>query len=126
MDCFTHQGSVAIGTCKACSRAVCRGCAQDLVFALACSDSCAREAREQHEVIARSKALYGIGGKRRPFGFNMATIIYGLFTLVFGGAALINLSTKGSVDPVLGLFGIVFAIITVIAFLKARRIGIRY
>src|SRR5213595_1382333 len=36
MECYAHPTAASVGVCKACGKAVCRACARDLGFAVAC------------------------------------------------------------------------------------------
>lgn len=55
MECFTHNSAVAVGVCKTCGKAICRTCAIDSGMFVTCSDSCAKEAIDLHEMNQRGK-----------------------------------------------------------------------
>jgi hypothetical protein len=40
MECFAHSAVPAVGTCKSCSKGVCRSCAIQVERGLACSEQC--------------------------------------------------------------------------------------
>jgi hypothetical protein len=65
MECFAHAGVNAVGVCRHCGKAVCRGCAIDRVGGLTCSEACAAAVGEAGEITERTKLNYGIGGRRR-------------------------------------------------------------
>lgn len=65
MECFAHTGVNAVGVCRHCGKAICRGCAIDQGGGLACSEVCAKAVGEANQVAERAKMIYGIGGRRR-------------------------------------------------------------
>src|SRR5438046_5957542 len=83
MECYAHPTAASVGVCKACGKAVCRACARDLGFALACSERCAAEATEVNEMTQRAKRMYGLGSTsaRVP----LAVTMYSLFGIVLPG-----------------------------------------
>jgi len=86
MDCFAHSSAPAVACCKSCGRATCRACAKDLEFAVVCSDACAIEATEIHEMNRRGKRIYGIGATRKRFPMAKATwLAFAALFLGFGG-----------------------------------------
>ena len=40
MECFYHAGAAAVGSCRACLKGLCRGCAVELEGGLACPNRC--------------------------------------------------------------------------------------
>jgi hypothetical protein len=123
MRCFTHQDSQAIAVCKTCGKAVCGSCAISIPFAIACSPECSEEAMDVHEMNQRGKKLYGIGNakKKIPTG----VVIWGLFSVVFGGAGAINTITNESPDWFSLCFGLTFLFITVLAYRRAKETGLQ-
>ncbi|BFM12680.1 hypothetical protein R50072_28330 [Simiduia litorea] len=65
MNCFTHSEECAVAVCKACGKAICHGCTIDLGHAVACSDRCKVEAEELHQMNAKAKRIYGLGGAKK-------------------------------------------------------------
>jgi hypothetical protein len=57
MECFYHAGVQACGTCKSCSRGICKECASELDNGIACKDKCEPQAIEINELIMNSKAM---------------------------------------------------------------------
>ena len=62
MECFRHEGRVAVGSCRACLRGVCRGCAVDLGGGLACAERCEGAARALIASLEQSVRLQGLSG----------------------------------------------------------------
>lgn len=123
MECFAHEGKSAAGLCKSCGKAVCRSCALDQGFAIACSESCAREASALHEMNQRGKKLYGIDAKRSrlPSG----VIMWLLFGLTFCGLGAFASWRSGEPEWFLLVFGTACFVVAAIAYRRAREIGIQ-
>lgn len=122
MECFTHPGACSVGVCKTCGRAVCRDCAVDAGFAIACSPACAREAADVHEMNQRGKRIYGIGVARRRFPAGAAAwLLFGTLFSAFG--AYVWLRT-GKPEWFLLLFGLASFLIAGFAYRRARDVGI--
>jgi len=123
MECFAHPSSQGVGVCKGCGKAICRACAQDLGFAVACSDTCAAESAAVHEMNQRGKKLYGIGvsNKKIPSG----VIMWVMFGLLFGGFGVFNSLRNGQPEWFLLTFGAASFVIAVIAYRRAKEVGLQ-
>jgi len=120
MLCFTHNTVPAIAVCKSCGKALCGTCVKDLGFALVCSESCAGDARDNHELVQRAKRVYGMGSFKRSVP--TLTLVFILFAVFFGGFGIFQSLQDGTIAWYqfggAGLFG-------VCALLYYRRMGIR-
>lgn len=123
MECFAHQGSCAVGVCKACGKAVCRSCAIDVGVALACSQDCAKEAADVHEMNQRGKRIYGIGvdRKRLPSGI----VMWLLFGTIFAGFGAVSSYRSHEPDWFPLLFGLAFYFIAWLAYRRVKEIGLQ-
>jgi hypothetical protein len=84
MECFAHAGATAVGVCR-CGKAVCRGCAQDLGHALACSDACAAIAAEMELLNQRAKRTLAAAERRNKTNFFFIFLAaFGIFFIAFG------------------------------------------
>jgi hypothetical protein len=57
MNCFYHPNVVAVGTCKSCSKGLCRECAVDLGKGLACKGACEKDVAAVIKLIERNIQL---------------------------------------------------------------------
>jgi hypothetical protein len=123
MHCYTHTETPAVGICKSCGKAVCRSCAQDLGFAVACSTACANEATELHEMNQRGKRIYGIGtgSKKLPSG----VIIWVLFAVFFTGFGIYQSIRNHEPEWFLLAFGALSAVIGFLAYRRTKDIGLQ-
>ncbi len=122
MECFAHNAIQAVGVCKSCGKAICRSCAIDLGIAIACSDSCAKEAADLHEMNQRGKKIYGIGVPNKlPSGF----IMWMLFALLFGGFGIYQSYRNHEPEWFLLLFSALSFVIALIAYRRAKDVGIQ-
>lgn len=122
MECFIHSGTQAVGVCKACGKAVCRACAIDSSAAIACCEVCAKEAADLHEMNQRGKKIYGIGVARKlPSG----VIMWLLFALLFGGFGVYQSYRSGQPEWFLLLFGAASLFIAVLAYRRAKDVGLQ-
>lgn len=79
MKCYYHNESDAVGFCKACSKGLCRECAVDVGYGLACKDTCEDQVRAVNAIIERGKRgyqLYAGGVAILGIGF----LLVGLFS----------------------------------------------
>jgi hypothetical protein len=121
MDCFTHEGAVAVGACCNCGKGTCRTCAVDLGYALTCGERCAEFARNRYIVESRNHSLYGVGGRKPQI--SLLVLMAAVPGVVFLGSAILNAVTYGELDiaSIIGAVG--FFGITVVAYLRNRRIA---
>src|SRR5262245_38514815 len=120
MDCFNHVGQAAVATCRSCGRAVCKACAKDLSFAVVCSDGCATYSTQLQEMTQRSLRLYGIGTDKR--NLPLASIIWALFALLFGGFGVLGWFSRGEIDWFLSAFGLIAAVVCVVSYRRYRQL----
>lgn len=123
MECFAHPGANSVGVCKACGKAVCRTCAVDNGFALACSGSCAQEAADLHEMNRRGKRIYGIGVDRKKIPSGV--IMWLLFGAIFLGVGVITSLRSNQTEWFSLLFGAAFFFIAWLAYRRAKDMGIQ-
>ena len=122
MECFSHSGTQAVGVCKSCGKGVCRTCAVDLGVAIACCEACAKEATDLHEMNQRGKRIYGIGvAKRMPSG----VIVWLLFAVLFGGFGVYQSYRNQQPEWFLLLFGGVSLFIALLAYRRAKDVGLQ-
>ena len=122
MNCFNHRENVAIAVCKTCGRAMCTACAQDLGFAVACNETCAREAAELNEINRRAKRIYGVGDA--PKNFPLGAAIWGSFAILFVGFGTYDLFHDARLYWFPLLFGVLSATISVTAYRRAKAMQI--
>lgn len=122
MECFTHIGSQAIGVCKICGKAVCRGCAIDGGMHITCCEACSKEAVDLHELNQRGKKIYGIGVPRKtPSG----VIVWLLFAALFGGFGIFQSIKNHQPDWFLLLFGAVSLLVALLAYSRSKDSGLQ-
>lgn len=123
MECFTHSGVSAVGICKACGKALCKSCAIDIGVAIACSEACATEAADLHEMNQRGKKIYGIGVARQKLPSGV--IVWLLFSLLFGGFGIFTSFRNHEPEWFLLSFGVVSLFIAGMAYRRAKDVGLQ-
>ena len=98
MNCFRHEGSVAVGVCKTCGRAVGKCCAREEESGITCSETCASEAAAIWTMNKKALRLYGIGEARRASRLNPAIMFWVLPGLAFVGFASVSSALAGRID----------------------------
>jgi hypothetical protein len=119
MECFAHEGRVAVGTCRACGKGVCRGCAADLGRGIACAGRCEEPARALIAALDQSVRMQGFSG-----GMLNATrtLWAALGWISLGIGAFVSLWALGLPHfQEIGLLGIPFLAIGGITLHLARR-----
>ena len=58
MKCYNHNDIDAVGTCKACSKGVCKSCLTDVGNGIACTDTCIDEVKEVNSLVERNKTVF--------------------------------------------------------------------
>jgi hypothetical protein len=123
MECFTHTGSSAIGVCKVCGKAVCHSCVVDASVAIACSDVCAKEAVDLHEMNQRGKKIYGIGVAKPKIPSGV--IMWLLFAAMFGGFGTYNSIVNREPEWFLLVFAGISVVIAILAYRRAKDVGLQ-
>jgi hypothetical protein len=118
MECFAHMGATAIGVCKSCGKAICRECARDLGFAVACSERCVTLASEVESMNAKAKQIYAVGGRKRMP--NISLIMFTVFGLLFAGYGAYNTFVRNDFDFIgLGM-GSAFLLLSLVLHFQVR------
>jgi hypothetical protein len=90
MECFQHEGRPAVGSCRACFRGVCRGCAVDLGRGLACAGRCEEGVRALIASLDQSMRIQGLSGSMVQgartlwVGLSWVALGVGVFVIGFG------------------------------------------
>lgn len=124
MRCFYHHDRDAVGSCKSCSKGLCRECAVDLNKGLACRGRCEEDVRALIEIIDRSMkleptttGLIQAGGSARLAG--------ALFFLACGAIFLIFGLMSGREFDFATVLGGCFIAYGLFVFWWLRRIAVR-
>jgi hypothetical protein len=96
MNCFEHENSPALGTCKTCSKGICKLCARIEESGIFCSDKCAAAGASLHSMNQRALKIYGIGQSKTPLGTGV--VIYAVMGAVFLGVAAVPFLRFGTFD----------------------------
>jgi len=90
MECFTHRGAPAVGTCRACLRGVCRECAAELRLGLACRGRCEGDVRALAAALEQSMRTSQLSSgmlqqtPRLWLGLALVSLAVGVFVVIFG------------------------------------------
>jgi hypothetical protein len=60
MECYRHEGRVAVGCCRSCLKGVCRECAHDVGGGLACRGECEEAARGVIAMVSQGVDQRGV------------------------------------------------------------------
>ena len=89
VECFYHEGATAVGSCRACLKGLCRGCAVELEGGLACSGRCEPMVRAVVQSIQQSARYQSVStGLLRSarglwVGLAVVSLLVGLFVVVW-------------------------------------------
>jgi len=90
MECFYHEGTAAVGSCRSCFRGLCRSCAVELEAALACRNRCEANAEALVATVSQSVRFQGVSaGLLRSarglwIGLSLVAGVVGLFVALWG------------------------------------------
>jgi hypothetical protein len=90
MECFYHEGASAVGSCRACLKGLCRGCAVELEGGLACPGRCEAQVRGIVATLQQSVRYQSVStGLLRSarglwLGIAGVSAFVGVFVLVWG------------------------------------------
>lgn len=90
MECFYHEGSSAVGSCRSCLKGLCRACAAELEGGLACRGRCEAMVEAVVATIQQSARFQNVSGgllrSARGLWTGLAIVAgsVGLFVLVWG------------------------------------------
>ena len=118
MECYYHAGIQACGTCKSCSRGICRECAAEVNNGIACKNSCEEEAIEIDRMISSSRKMEKSANTTlnsvSVFSAELFNLILGALFLGFGFYENLNFVMY------IGIAFLVFGTIGIIRVLKAK------
>ena len=120
MECYAHKSVPAVGVCKSCGKAICRGCVKDLTFAVVCSDACAIAATRNEELEERARRMHGIGTTKRLVP--MLPLMFLLFTLMFCGLVIYGWYISGLIDWVFLIFAAVCALLGMFSIRQLKEV----
>lgn len=108
MHCYRHPEKPAVGICRACNKGLCRDCAAELNFGLACRNSCEERVTLLNRIVDTSAGSIAAANSnlRSASGFLM----------LMGGVMIgFSLYVHNSYDSdfltvMLGAFGLLFAL----------------
>lgn len=90
MECFYHEGTTAVGSCRSCFRGLCRSCAVELEAALACRDRCEENASAVVATVNQSVRFQNVSGgllqsaRGLWMGLTVVAGVVGLFVAMWG------------------------------------------
>jgi hypothetical protein len=109
MKCYNHVDCDAVGTCKHCSKGVCRECAKESGWGIVCSQACEVEVQALRAMVERNRKLVSIGAKTHQRNavilFAMAAVFVA-FGIVFRGPISVYMYAFGVIMLVSGGFAI--------------------
>ncbi|MFO1414812.1 MAG: hypothetical protein U1F10_13070 [Burkholderiales bacterium] len=88
-----------------------------------CSEACAKEAADVHEMNQRGKKIYGIGTARRTVATTV--LIWFVFTVTFLGDGIFLTWRRGEPEWFLLTFGAGSLLVGVLAYRRSRDIGLQ-
>ena len=107
MKCFYHDDRDAVGTCKSCSKGVCRDCAVDMGKGLACRGRCEEDVARVTALIDQNISLSSVGDSVMG-SVRKNTYVQAVFLLVTGLVFFLTSWTTDQVRGLPGLLGMVF------------------
>lgn len=114
MQCFNCSNLAAVGTCKVCNKGLCRNCAQDLGYGLACKGEHEQRAAQIEALTDRSLKVMSATQKN--------VHIAPLFHLFMGAVFLIyGLSSNNGASNMLSVMGTGFIVFGIIVFIKNKQ-----
>ncbi len=108
MRCFYHSEAEAVGICGACGKGLCRGCAHDMDYCLACRDKCEADVQVNHKRAAQNRMFIEALPRAEVFrgaGYTIAGV--GMFYIAT--LFLTTVQAAGAPPEVVGLAGFFFA-----------------
>lgn len=122
MECFEHQAVAAVGLCKSCGKALCKSCAILFPKGMACTEECAKDAKELIEMNERGKKLYGIGEyktNKLATGVLVWLLLSSVMWVAFGITYFI-----GNADFSSLAMAVVFSVITAVVYRSSKATGL--
>jgi hypothetical protein len=115
MNCYNHPDVSAIGTCKACSKGLCKDCVTDLDHGLACKNKHETEVENINMIISKNTRIYSSASQNTI----IAPMFYLFMGLLFAG---FGYTSKGGVTDLPFMLGIGFIIFGIVNFVRNRAI----
>lgn len=114
MHCYNHADLEAVGTCKACSKGLCKECAVDLGFGLSCRGSHEQRVADIEDLVSRNASVQRAAGRAKY----AAPTFYLFSGAVFTGYGLLSSRPLGFI-VLLGIGFLAFGLYVLIANLRA-------
>lgn len=114
MKCFNHQAD-AVGTCKNCSKGLCKDCAVEVGKGLACRNSCEEFVDSINKMIDKSKEICANTSR----AYSKQAFIFGFLGSCFMSFGILS---QGLVAALLIPIGIIFLISTAFLASNARKV----
>ncbi len=124
MKCFNHSEVSAVGICKSCYKAICKGCATELEHGLSCSEVCSKDISEVNQMNEKGKKLYGIGERKSKIP-STGVLLWMLIALVNWVVAFFSYYINGELSIESMSFAIGFTIVAVFCFISSKRSGLQ-
>ena len=115
MRCFNHPAVDAIGTCKHCSRGLCKDCIAEVHGLVACKGRCEHDVEEGYKLLMRSRAMHAKTAMlmRRNAVFYL---LFGAILLSSGGVA-----GNSAFATVMYALGVLFVLMGGWSFILAKK-----
>ena len=122
MKCYQHEERDSLGTCKHCHKAVCKECAIDTGYGLACSEACGEEVKILKEIMGKNAQIYNIGSNSKvpPTG----VLMYGLFGIFFIAWGIYNSLNREKIDFFILILGIGFIAFGIYTYFRVRKLNL--
>ena len=115
MKCFNHRDADAIGICKACQKALCAECANDLDHGLACKDKHETEVEALNTIVSRATRAHSSA----PKGIVIGPLFYATMGIIFTVTGFLE---TGDIRYFMSVFGIAFIILALVVYQHQRKI----
>lgn len=113
MNCFNHNDTEALGTCKHCNKGICKSCLTDTGDGLACTATCVEQVEMLNSLVRKNQRIH----KTTTGAGNSAALLY----ISIGSLSLLTtLLWLKRLDPFLIGFGIVCIVYGIYIMIRTR------
>jgi hypothetical protein len=120
MKCFNHEKNDAVTFCKACNKALCHDCLEDITFGFACkNENCISRAKMINSILSNNAKVMNIANKQTK-SVGISGLIVGICFIFFGVLSYFQMP-KSFLPYFLGMVGLTILIPNILRLMKRQQ-----
>ncbi len=119
MKCFNHEKNDAVTFCKACNKALCHDCLEDITFGFACkNENCIARAKMINSMLSNNTKVMNVANRHLKT-IGISGLIIGICFIVFGVISYFQMPNS-FLPYFLGIAGLVMFFLSILRLRKKQ------